>query len=65
MMKKEYISPEVEIFLMMNEEMIAQSIQVSNENADPDEGWVELSQKKRRRYAWEKLEEETPSSYWE
>ena len=64
-MKKEYISPELEVFLMMTEDMIAQSIGVSGDAADEDEGFVELSQKKRRRYAWEKVEDEIPSSYWE
>ena len=64
-MKKEYISPELEVFLMMTEDMIAQSIGVSGDYADENDGFVELSQKKRRRYAWEKPEDETPSSYWE
>lgn len=64
-MKKEYISPELEVFLMMTEEMIAQSMGMSDEYADEDEGFVQLSQKKRRRYAWEKVEDEIPSSYWE
>lgn len=63
-MKKEYISPEIEVFLMMTEDMIAQSIVIDGGYADPDEGFEELSQKKRKRYAWEQLEEETPGSYW-
>ena len=64
-MKKEYISPELEVFLMMTEDMIAESIVIGSGAADEDEGFVELSQKKRRRYAWEKVEDEIPSSYWE
>ena len=63
-MKKEYISPEIEVFLMMTEDMIAQSIVMGGGYADPDEDFEELSQKKRKRYAWEQLEEETPGSYW-
>ena len=62
MIKKEYISPEIEVFLMMTEDMIAQSIVIEDDYAD--EGFEELSQKKRKRYAWEQLEEETPGSYW-
>ena len=62
MIKKEYISPEIEVFMMMTEEMIAQSIVIEDDYAD--EGFEELSQKKRKRYAWEQLEEETPGSYW-
>lgn len=67
MIKKEYISPEIEVFMMMTEEMIAQSLVMGGGDnyADPEDGFVELSQKKRRRYAWEKPEDETPSSYWE
>ena len=61
-MKKEYISPEIEVFLMMTEDMIAQSIVIEDDYAD--EGFEELSQKKRKRYAWEQTEEETPGSYW-
>ena len=61
-MKKEYISPEIEVFLMMTEDMIAQSIVIEDDYAD--EGFEELSQKKRKRYAWEQMEEETPGSYW-
>ena len=61
-MKKEYISPEIEVFLMMTEDMIAQSIVMGGGYADGD--FEELSQKKRKRYAWEQLEEETPGSYW-
>ena len=49
---------------MMTEDMIAQSIVIDGGYADPDEGFEELSQKKRKRYAWEQLEEETPGSYW-
>ena len=63
-MKKEYISPELEVFLMMTEDMIAQSIVIEDGYADENEGFEELSQKKRKRYAWEQLEEETPGSYW-
>ena len=63
-MKKEYISPEIEVFLMMTEDMIAQSIVIEDGYADENEGFEELSQKKRKRYAWEQLEEETPGSYW-
>ena len=62
MIKKEYISPEIEVFMMMTEDMIAQSIVIEDDYAD--EGFEELSQKKRKRYAWEQLEEETPGSYW-
>ena len=62
MIKKEYISPEIEVFLMMTEDMIAQSIVIEDDYAD--EGFEELSQKKRKRYAWEQTEEETPGSYW-
>ena len=62
MIKKEYISPEIEVFMMMTEEMIAQSIVIEDDYAD--EGFEELSQKKRKRYAWEKTEEDTPGSYW-
>ena len=64
MIKKEYISPEIEVFLMMTEDMIAQSIVIEDDYADENEGFEELSQKKRKRYAWEQLEEETPGSYW-
>ena len=63
-MKKEYISPEIEVFLMMTEDMIAQSIVIEDDYADENEGFEELSQKKRKRNAWEQLEEETPGSYW-
>ena len=63
-MKKEYISPEIEVFLIMTEDMIAQSIVIEDDYADENEGFEELSQKKRKRYAWEQLEEETPGSYW-
>ena len=63
-MKKEYISPEIEVFLVMTEDMIAQSIVIEDDYADENEGFEELSQKKRKRYAWEQLEEETPGSYW-
>ena len=63
-MKKEYISPEIEVFLMMTEDMIAQSLVIDGGYADENEGFEELSQKKRKRYAWEQLEEETPGSYW-
>ena len=63
-MKKEYISPEIEVFLMMTEDMIAQSLVIEDGYADENEGFEELSQKKRKRYAWEQLEEETPGSYW-
>ena len=62
MIKKEYISPEIEVFLMMAEDMIAQSIVIEDDYADED--FEELSQKKRKRYAWEQTEEETPGSYW-
>ena len=61
-MKKEYISPEIEVFLMMTEDMIAQSIVIEDDYAD--EGFEELSQKKRKRYAWEKTEEDASGSYW-
>ena len=64
MIKKEYISPEIEVFMMMTEEMIAQSLVIDGGYADENEGFEELSQKKRKRYAWEQLEEETPGSYW-
>ena len=64
MIKKEYISPEIEVFMMMTEEMIAQSLVIDGGYADEKEGFEELSQKKRKRYAWEQLEEETPGSYW-
>ena len=64
MIKKEYISPEIEVFIMMTEEMIAQSLVIDGGYADENEGFEELSQKKRKRYAWEQLEEETPGSYW-
>ena len=64
MIKKEYISPEIEVFMMMAEDMIAQSISMGGGYADEDEGFEELSQKKRKRYAWEKTEEDTPGSYW-
>lgn len=64
MIKKEYISPEIEVFLMQTEEMIAQSIVIDGGYADEEDGFEELSQKKRKRYAWEKTEEETPGSYW-
>ena len=63
-MKKEYISTEIEVFLMMTEDMIAQSIVIEDDYADENEGFEELSQKKRKRYGWEQLEEETPGSYW-
>ena len=63
-MKKEYISPEIEVFIMMTEDMIAQSLVIDGGYADENEGFEELSQKKRKRYAWEQLEEETPGSYW-
>ena len=65
-MKKEYISPEVEVFYLVNEDMIAHSVILGGDNdyANPDEGFEELSQKKRKRYAWEQTEEETPGSYW-
>ena len=63
-MKKEYISPEIEVFLMMTEDMIAQSLVIDGGYADENEGFEELSQKKRKRYAWEQTEEETPGSYW-
>ena len=63
-MKKEYISPEIEVFLMMTEDMIAHSIVIEDDYADENEGFEELSQKKRKRYAWEQTEEETPGSYW-
>ena len=64
MIKKEYISPEIEVFIMMTEDMIAQSLVIDGGYADENEGFEELSQKKRKRYAWEQLEEETPGSYW-
>ena len=64
MIKKEYISPEIEVFIMMTEEMIAQSLVIDGGYADEEDGFEELSQKKRKRYAWEQLEEETPGSYW-
>ena len=48
--------------MMMTEEMIAQSLVIDGGYADED--IEELSQKKRKRYAWEQLEEETPGSYW-
>ena len=66
MIKKEYISPEIEVFMMMTEEMIAQSLVIGGGDnyADPEDAFEELSQKKRKRYAWEQLEEETPGSYW-
>ena len=63
-MKKEYISPEIEVFLMMAEDMIAQSIVIEDDYADENEGFEELSQKKRKRYAWEQTEEDTPGSFW-
>ena len=63
-MKKEYISPEIEVFLMMAEDMIAQSIVIEDGYADENEGFEELSQKKRKRYAWEKTEEDASGSYW-
>ena len=50
MIKKEYISPEIEVFMMMTEDMIAQSIVIEDDYADGD--FEELSQKKRKRYAW-------------
>ncbi len=64
-MKKEYISPEVEVFYLVNEDMIAQSVTLGGDNdyADPDEGFEELSQKKRR-YAWENQDGEGSSSFW-
>ena len=49
---------------MMAEDMIAQSISMGGGYADEDEGFEELSQKKRKRYAWEQTEEDTPGSYW-
>ena len=64
MIKKEYISPEIEVFMMMTEEMIAQSLVIDGGYADEKEGFEELSQKKRKRYAWEQLEEETEGSNW-
>ncbi len=64
MIKKEYISPEIEVFLMMAEDMIAQSLSIEDDYADPDEGFEELSQKKRKRYAWEQTEEDASGSYW-
>ena len=64
MIKKEYISPEIEVFMMMTEDMIAQSLVIDGGYADEEDGFEELSQKKRKRYAWEQLEEETPGSYW-
>ena len=64
MIKKEYISPEIEVFMMMTEEMIAQSLVIDGGYADEKEGFEELSQKKRKRYAWEQTEEDTPGSYW-
>ena len=63
-MKKEYISPEIEVFIMMTEEMIAQSLVIDGGYADEEEGFEELSQKKRKRYAWEKTEEDASGSYW-
>ena len=63
-MKKEYIRPEIEVFLMMTEDMIAQSIVIEDGYADENEGFEELSQKKRKRYAWEKTEEDASGSYW-
>ena len=62
MIKKEYISPEIEVFMMMTEEMIAQSLVIDGGYADED--FEELSQKKRKRYAWEKTEEDASGSYW-
>ena len=47
---------------MMAEDMTAQSIVIEDDYADED--FEELSQKKRKRYAWEQTEEETPGSYW-
>ena len=47
---------------MMAEDMIAQSIVIEDDYAD--EGFEELSQKKRKRYAWEKTEEDASGSYW-
>ena len=64
MIKKEYISPEIEVFMMMTEEMIAQSLVMGGGYADEKEGFEELSQKKRKRYAWEKTEEDASGSYW-
>ena len=64
MIKKEYISPEIEVFIMMTEEMIAQSLVIDGGYADEEEGFEELSQKKRKRYAWEKTEEDASGSYW-
>ena len=62
MIKKEYISPEIEVFIMQTEDMIAQSIVIEDDYADED--FEELSQKKRKRYAWEKTEEDASGSYW-
>lgn len=66
MIKKEYISPEIEVFMMQTEEMIAQSLVMGGGDnyADPEDGFEELSQKKRKRYAWEKTEEDASGSYW-
>ena len=66
MIKKEYISPEIEVFLMQTEEMIAQSLVMGGGDnyADPEDGFEELSQKKRKRYAWEQTEEDASGSYW-
>ena len=64
MIKKEYISPEIEVFMMMTEEMIAQSLVIDGGYADEEDGFEELSQKKRKRYAWEKTEEDASGSYW-
>ena len=47
---------------MMAEDMIAQSIVIEDDYADED--FEELSQKKRKRYAWEKTEEDASGSYW-
>ena len=49
---------------MMTEDMIAQSIVIEDDYANENEGFEELSQKERKRYAWEQLEEEPPGSYW-
>ena len=48
--------------MMMTEEMIAQSLVIDGGYADED--FEELSQKKRKRYAWEKTEEDASGSYW-
>ena len=48
-MKKEYFSPDIEVFLMMTEDMLAQSIVIEDDYADENEGFEALSQKKRKR----------------